>query len=228
MDLLRPVEEIQAEIKAEMKAWDFFKKLLGDDEKFFALVAKGEPIEIVGSIGGRYFLYPDGQLARIGSSKPELGRVVVSSNMPLADHLSALLLEVTKREPELIKNWRCGNLSFNYQNAPTHDRVGIWEGRIDDTRIEFQRQYYGQFIDEADHADMMTTAMVGPNRRTVAFPNLTQEQVNEIRSLVQNEKAHPLEVEFYRALLTRIELARERAHAIIFSSPGDPANNFGT
>ncbi|MEM2971542.1 MAG: hypothetical protein QW270_03870 [Candidatus Bathyarchaeia archaeon] len=102
---------------ADEKAWAFFRKLLNNDGKYFTIKIKGEPIEISGSNGGRYRLYPNGHVMRLDKGTPQIGRVLKPSSFADPDLLSTLFIWITQKEDELIKNWGCGNLNVFYKPA---------------------------------------------------------------------------------------------------------------
>jgi hypothetical protein len=110
---------------AENKAWKFFRKLLNNDEQYFSFKNKKEPIMLTGSEGGKYYLYPDGNMARLDKDKPYVGRVSFGRHMAFPDFLSAVVVWVTKQEHLLKKAWGCGNLSLTYNNG----RVSYEDGQ---------------------------------------------------------------------------------------------------
>ena len=72
---------------------------------------------IDGSEGGKYYLYPNGNLARLDKDKPMLGRIQVDKKMPLPDFLSTTLAWITKNEKKLKQTWGCGNISAYYSQG---------------------------------------------------------------------------------------------------------------
>jgi len=111
-------------INAGLKAWRFFRKLLNDDEKYFTIKNRREPIEIKGSEGGRYFLYPNGQVVVLGKSAPEIGKAY-STVIARPDVLSTIYIWITQKEKAFLKRWNCGNMNIFYERSvERHDIAG--------------------------------------------------------------------------------------------------------
>lgn len=106
-------------VKPETKAWNYFKKLLNDDEKFHKLKNLNEPIEITGSEGGLYYMYPSGQIASIDKNGPKIGNVTITDEMAGPDFMSAVLFHILNDEHKFKKVWGCGNLRVFYGKEPT-------------------------------------------------------------------------------------------------------------
>lgn len=98
----------------EDKAWTFFRKVLDNDEKYFTFKNKKEPIMLEGSAGGKYFLYPNGNIARLDKDKPHVGRISFGQKMPLPDFLSSIVVWITKNEHALKQRWGCGTINVYY------------------------------------------------------------------------------------------------------------------
>lgn len=120
---MNPIKTVQKR-QAVKKAWRLLRGVIGDDDKFFTLKTQKHPIEVTGSNGGRYFLYPTGCLARIDVNKPFVGRVTAYRDMPLPDQLAAIYVWITQREEDVKSLWGCGNIDLSYRG----DRLVTPEG----------------------------------------------------------------------------------------------------
>jgi hypothetical protein len=76
-----------------------------------------EPLQIRGSNGGLYFLYNNGQIARIDKDMPYLGRVTVSKELAPPDYLATIYVWITKRENDFVRLWGCGNITVEYSKS---------------------------------------------------------------------------------------------------------------
>ena len=129
-------------LNPEAKAWQYFKELLGDDEKYFTLKTKKEPISVDGSDGGKYFLYPNGNLARIDKDRPLIGRILFGKQMPLPDFLTTILVWITKNEHVLKQKWKCGTLSIYYNEGEATYEDGIQLERLQDGNVFLTGIYF--------------------------------------------------------------------------------------
>jgi hypothetical protein len=120
---------------AEVKAWEYFRQLLNDDSKFVTIRLQKKPIEVLGSEGGRYFLYPSGQVVDLDDQGPKLGRAL-RNEMPDADLLSSLYVWITQKEAEFKREWKCGNLDVFYRQNPRVTDNTLWEN-------EYVRRAFG-------------------------------------------------------------------------------------
>jgi len=107
---------------ARTKALLYLKEVIGDDAKFNRL-NDGEPIDVTGSLGGKYILYPNGHVIRLGKDEPKLGKLHENSGMPFPDVLSTVYMWITHDEAKFLRNWGCGNISVTNPNAnvPTEE-----------------------------------------------------------------------------------------------------------
>lgn len=99
----------------DFKAWKLVEQMLNDQEKYHRLRYEQKFIELDGSAGGRYFLYPNGEIVRLGEEQAHLGRGLRNGRMAFPDVLATIILWITKKEPELLEQWKCGNLDVLYE-----------------------------------------------------------------------------------------------------------------
>jgi hypothetical protein len=103
-------QEIPEVSNAESKAWNCVRQALNDDVKYDALRYKGESIELKGSEGGHYILYPNGHVVDLQKDFPKLGRVEKSYAAPYPDVLATTIAWITHDEDKFKKNWGCGSI----------------------------------------------------------------------------------------------------------------------
>jgi len=121
--------------KAENKAWSLLRSIMSDDQKYHALKNARKPIEVHGSLGGRYFLYPSGAIARLDEETPFIGKVSSLKNLPVADRLATIYMWITQKEEQLKKLWGCGNISLYYNNGTLSNGDGLEAASIQDRQI---------------------------------------------------------------------------------------------
>lgn len=109
--------------RANKKAWQYFRELVNDDEKYFSFKNKGTPLEIDGSDGGKYYLYPSGKFARISDDEPRLGSVNFGRDMPEADYFSTLFVWITKNEKVFKEKFGCGSISSGYRQEQREEHI---------------------------------------------------------------------------------------------------------
>lgn len=138
----------------QTKALIYLREVMRDDEKFTRL-NNGEAIEVIGSEGGKYILYPNGHVVRLDSDAPKLGKLLHNSSMPYPDVLCTVYSWITKDEQRFLKNWGCGNISIvnagseaNEENLTEEERVALRE--IENARQreieEYEPHYRISFI----------------------------------------------------------------------------------
>lgn len=104
------------EQNANAKALSYLREVIDNDEKFNNL-NNGEPIDITGSEGGKYILYPNGHVVRLDKSSPKLGKLLENSIMPYPDVLATVYTWIMHDEKRFLKNWGCGNIHVTNPNA---------------------------------------------------------------------------------------------------------------
>jgi hypothetical protein len=116
----------------EEKAWQLLRSIMDDDEKYFALKNQKQPILVEGNLGGKYYIYPNGLLARIDTDKPFIGKVTQYNSLPIADKLAAIYVWITQKEDDVKKLWGCGNIDLFYDEGRIINGNGLEVPNIND------------------------------------------------------------------------------------------------
>jgi len=109
----------------EQKAWNYLRTVINNDDAFFTLKTKNAPIQVQGSQGGQYFIYPNGFLARIDKDKPFVGQVRAFAQMPLPDQIAAIYIWITQKEDKVKELWGCGQLGMYYDGKRLATENGL-------------------------------------------------------------------------------------------------------
>lgn len=102
----KPLENPQT---PEERAWQYLREFMKDDEKWDAL-RNGEFIQLTGSEGGKYILYPNGHVIDLMVKNPKIGRISNSDVIPFPDVLCTMYAWITKDEKTFRENWGCGSM----------------------------------------------------------------------------------------------------------------------
>jgi len=99
------------EVEAEQRAWDLFKSIVGN-EQFYSFYNLGQPLQLTGSAGGAYKLFPSG---KIESSIKGSGKIFQRNKkyLPIADIFVTAYLWITANEISFLGRWGCGNIVVN-------------------------------------------------------------------------------------------------------------------
>lgn len=104
-------------VEPEEKAWKYFESVV-EDKEVVMMLKNGIPVELTGSEGGKYFLYPSGKVVKIGTDEPLLGGFQDGANeLPKADILASAYLWITKNEKKMLSNWGCGKMKLLERNT---------------------------------------------------------------------------------------------------------------
>lgn len=100
-----------SEQTAEEKGWLFLKDTLQDDAAY-AKLRTGTPIQLTGSLGTPFILYPSGSLVKVGKDEPEIGEIIEGSSFVAPDYLATIIAWIKYDEKGLEENWGCGKISM--------------------------------------------------------------------------------------------------------------------
>jgi len=122
----------------KQKAWELVKDSLQDEDAYHKL-RNGFPIQLMGSSGTLYFLYPSGRFVKVGLEQPVIGKMVKGSYYASPDYLATIISWIRFNEEQLEKNWNCGNF---HMQEPVTERVR-------------ERQVHRHYARRRDNSDWM-------------------------------------------------------------------------